>query len=201
MSKRTRTRCRPSFARPRGDRPQDRRFVPTGPAIDLSYPVLVEPPLTIMVEDIHDPVDDYHQHIDLIYVSRPVGTPGPLNDGWIWVSKEELAAGTGPRPGTPGRGSRRPRRSECCRSRPSRWRRTICRSESSRVRLNTRPRPACCRPERSEGPGAGNDRREIPSCRAPAPGPSRCPGRQVFPALLHDFPHRQPLGCHCSEFL
>ena len=36
--------------------------VPTGPAIDLSYPVLVQPPLTIMVEDIHDPVDGYHQH-------------------------------------------------------------------------------------------------------------------------------------------
>ena len=27
--------------------------VPTGPAIDLSYPVIVQPPLTIMVEDIH----------------------------------------------------------------------------------------------------------------------------------------------------
>ena len=68
--------------------------VPTGPAINLSYPVIVQPPLTIMVEDIHDPVDGYHQHIDLIYVSRPVGTPGPLNDGWVWVGREELANGT-----------------------------------------------------------------------------------------------------------
>ena len=67
--------------------------VPTGPAIDLSYPVLVQPPLTIMVEDIHDPVDGYHQHIDMIYVSRPVGTPGPLNDGWVWGGRDELAGG------------------------------------------------------------------------------------------------------------
>ena len=67
--------------------------VPTGPAIDLSYPVLVQPPLTIMIEDIHDPVDGYHQHIDMIYVSRPVGTPGPLNDGWVWVGRDELAGG------------------------------------------------------------------------------------------------------------
>ena len=67
--------------------------VPTGPAIDLSYPVLVQPPLTIMVEDIHDPVDGYHQHIDMIYVSRPVGTPGPLNDEWVWVGRDELAGG------------------------------------------------------------------------------------------------------------
>ena len=73
--------------------------VPTGPAIDLSYPVIVQPPLTIMVEDIHDPVDGYHQHIDLIYISRPVGTPGPMNDGWVWVSEEELADGDRPRPG------------------------------------------------------------------------------------------------------
>ena len=73
--------------------------VPTGPAIDLSYPVIVQPPLTIMVEDIHDPVDGYHQHIDLIYVSRPVGIPGPLNDGWVWVGQDELARWDRPRPG------------------------------------------------------------------------------------------------------
>ena len=67
--------------------------VPVGPEFDLDYPIMVQPPLTIMVEDIHDPVDGYHQHIDMIYVSRPVGTPGPLNDGWVWVGWEELADG------------------------------------------------------------------------------------------------------------
>ena len=67
--------------------------IPIGPEFDLDYPTMVQPPLTIMVEDIQDPVDGYHQHIDLIYVSRPVAPPGPLNDGWLWVSREDLANG------------------------------------------------------------------------------------------------------------
>ena len=107
--------------------------VPTGPAIDLSYPVLVQPPLTIMVEDIHDPVDGYHQHIDMIYVSRPVGTPGPLNDEWVWVGRMSWPA-VRLLTGTQARRSRRPRRSECWRNRPSRWRRAIGRSEDRRYR-------------------------------------------------------------------
>ena len=67
--------------------------VPTGPAIDLPYPSYVQPPLTIMIQDIHDPARGYHQHIDMTYVSRPVGAPGPLNDGWLWVGRDELAPG------------------------------------------------------------------------------------------------------------
>ena len=68
-------------------------IVPAAQIFDLDYPTHVQPPLTIMVEDIHDPDQGYHQHIDMIYVSRPVGRPGPLNDGWIWVGRNELAAG------------------------------------------------------------------------------------------------------------
>ena len=68
--------------------------VATGPRFYLEYPTQVQPPFTIMIEDIHDPVEGYHQHIDMIYFCRPVGSPGPIKDGWIWVSKEELTSGT-----------------------------------------------------------------------------------------------------------
>ena len=68
-------------------------IVRTAPAFRLEYPPQVLPPVTIMVEDIHDPVDGYHQHIDMIYVCRPVGPPPPLNDGWRWVSSSQIVSG------------------------------------------------------------------------------------------------------------
>ena len=67
--------------------------VATGLPFELSYPTQVQPPLTIMVEDIHDPVDGYHQHIDMIYVCRPVETAPQLDHGWRWVSLSQIAAG------------------------------------------------------------------------------------------------------------
>lgn len=69
------------------------RVVQAEPPFELDYPEQVQPPLTIMVEDIHDPVDGYHQHVDMIYVCRPAGPLVPLNDGWRWVSRDELASG------------------------------------------------------------------------------------------------------------
>ena len=65
----------------------------TSEALTLDYPTQVYPPFTIMVEDIHDPVDGYHQHIDMIYFCRLVGPLSPLNDGWLWVTKAELESG------------------------------------------------------------------------------------------------------------
>ena len=65
-----------------------------GPRLDLDYPDQVAPPFTIMVEDIHDPDEGYHQHIDMIYICRPVAPVGQLNDGWLWVSEAQLADGT-----------------------------------------------------------------------------------------------------------
>ena len=67
------------------------QVVSTGPVLDLDYPVQVTPPFTIMVEDIRDPVDGHHQHIDMIYFCRLSGPAGPINDGWIWVGKDDLA--------------------------------------------------------------------------------------------------------------
>ena len=67
--------------------------VPTSEVIELDYPTQVLPPFTIMVEDIDDPVQGFHHHIDMIYFCRLAGPPAPLNDGWRWVSKGDLADG------------------------------------------------------------------------------------------------------------
>ncbi len=63
------------------------------PFLDIAYPRQVAPPFTIMVEDIDDPENGAHQHIDFIYFCRPVGQAGPLREGWRWVSREALAEG------------------------------------------------------------------------------------------------------------
>ena len=61
--------------------------VPTSEVIELQYPTQVLPPFTIMVEDIDDPVQGFHHHIDMIYFCRLTGPAVPLNDGWRWVSR------------------------------------------------------------------------------------------------------------------
>ncbi len=66
----------------------------TGPDFELAYPTQVMPPFTIMVEDIHDPATGYHQHIDMIYFCRLASSPNSLNEGWIWVSRADLANST-----------------------------------------------------------------------------------------------------------
>ena len=65
--------------------------VPTSEVIELQYPTQVLPPFTIMVEDIDDPVQGFHHHIDMIYFCRLTGPAVPLNDGWRWVSRRDLA--------------------------------------------------------------------------------------------------------------
>lgn len=65
--------------------------VPTSPVLELEYPEQVLPPFTIMVEDIHDPVDGFHKHIDMIYFCRPLSKDPEFAEGWRWVSKDELA--------------------------------------------------------------------------------------------------------------
>ena len=67
--------------------------VPTGMPVDLDYPEQVHAPFTIEIEDIDDPVQGWHQHIDMIYFCKPLDAPGVLNDGWLWVSKDELESG------------------------------------------------------------------------------------------------------------
>lgn len=68
--------------------------VPTSVPLALDYPEQVPSPLTIMIEDIDDPVAGRHQHIDMIYVCRLAAPPAPLRDGWHWVSRDDLASST-----------------------------------------------------------------------------------------------------------
>jgi 8-oxo-dGTP pyrophosphatase MutT (NUDIX family) len=70
------------------------RVVPTGVQLGLDYPASVAPPFTIMVEDIDDAVAGFHQHIDMIYFCALAGPDGPINDGWTWVAKGDVAGGT-----------------------------------------------------------------------------------------------------------
>ena len=67
--------------------------VSAAPRFELDCPPQVVPPFTIMIEDIDDPAEGLHQHIDMIYFCRVVGPTGALNTGWIWVSGDELANG------------------------------------------------------------------------------------------------------------
>ena len=65
----------------------------SAPSLGIEYPRQVAPPYAIMVEDIHDPVEGFHQHIDMIYFCRPqaAAASADLPDGWRWVSRESLS--------------------------------------------------------------------------------------------------------------
>lgn len=67
--------------------------VPTAPIIRMDYPTQVAAPYTIMIEDIDDPVQGFHHHIDMIYFCRPVNEPQAINDGWQWISRQSLEDG------------------------------------------------------------------------------------------------------------
>ena len=68
-------------------------IVPTVPPYAYEDPRQLPPPVTIGVYDIAEP-GNAHQHIDLIYFTRPLGpTPHALPggaEGWAWVSEDQL---------------------------------------------------------------------------------------------------------------
>ena len=63
--------------------------VPTHPAIQFNYPEQVHAPVTIMIEDIDDPIDGFHQHIDMIYYCK-LTDPQQKMENWVWVSQDQL---------------------------------------------------------------------------------------------------------------
>lgn len=65
---------------------------PTGGTFRFKYPAQIPAPLAILEEDIDDPVHGPHAHIDFIYVLRPVTPPPETVDGWIWVTRADLAS-------------------------------------------------------------------------------------------------------------
>ncbi|MGE0229225.1 MAG: NUDIX hydrolase [Dehalococcoidia bacterium] len=68
-------------------------IVPTSTAYGYAQPRQLPPPVTIGVYDIDEPGRP-HQHVDLIYFTRPLAgealdLPSDGN-GWLWVSEEQL---------------------------------------------------------------------------------------------------------------
>ena len=64
--------------------------VPTHTSIKFEYPQQVHPPVTIIIEDIHDPKDGFHQHIDMIYFCKISGLGHSVPNGWLWISKDDI---------------------------------------------------------------------------------------------------------------
>ena len=71
----------------------DVEIIPTGNKLDLEYPKSIMPPFTIMLEDIDDPVQGYHQHIDMIYFCKSIIRLPHMKKGWRWVNRSILLAG------------------------------------------------------------------------------------------------------------
>ena len=65
--------------------------ISTAPALPFSTPGQIQPPYTILIEDIPEP-DEPHQHIDLIYFCRPVGGANhdPALGDFHWLDEEAL---------------------------------------------------------------------------------------------------------------
>ena len=61
-----------------------------GPQLKQNYPVQVPPPLTILIEDIDDPVSGFHKHIDMIYVCTLVKPKAEGLSSVRWVSRDDL---------------------------------------------------------------------------------------------------------------
>jgi len=62
------------------------------PGFAFQTPRQVQPPAVILIEDIDDPIDGPHQHIDSIYFLC-LGAPDvDAPDGWLWVTQADLKA-------------------------------------------------------------------------------------------------------------
>ncbi len=57
---------------------------------EFNYPKSIIPPEHILIEDINDPVEGFHQHIDLIYYCKPTKIPYVLPKEWIEIDQNQL---------------------------------------------------------------------------------------------------------------
>ena len=63
---------------------------PTLNQLNFAYPKSIIPPRLILEEDIDDPIDGFHNHIDMIYYCQPVEGIDQLLPGWRLFSYTEL---------------------------------------------------------------------------------------------------------------
>ena len=71
--------------------------LPSSDSFPYEEPEQLPAPVTIMVEEIPaTPEEPAHQHIDLIYFTRPdkSASDASLSEGWRWVSEQELQSNT-----------------------------------------------------------------------------------------------------------
>ena len=62
----------------------------TSDKLDFDYPLAVPRPEYVLIENIDDPIEGAHQHIDMIYFCRALGDPLQANNQCIWLTKEDL---------------------------------------------------------------------------------------------------------------
>ena len=65
---------------------------PTTHHFKFGYPKSIHSPEIILIEDIDDPEEGLHQHLDFIYICTPRSLEN-LKDGWAWFSKTNLKEG------------------------------------------------------------------------------------------------------------
>ncbi len=68
----------------------DVEIVPTYPPPQVKSLPHVPVPHSIMIEDIQDPVDGPHKHIDFIYFPVPARSDLQPVDGWHWFTRNDL---------------------------------------------------------------------------------------------------------------
>ncbi len=74
----------------------DVELVRTSESYAFDEPAQLQPPVTILVEDVEDEHGPHH-HIDFIYFARPLDgedeRPLPTTDSWRWVAAEQIERG------------------------------------------------------------------------------------------------------------
>ena len=72
----------------------DVNVVPSAPLFAVEDLEQVQPPVTILIEDIPDDGEGPHKHIDFIYFTVPENPPESVPAGWRWFTRDQLEAGT-----------------------------------------------------------------------------------------------------------
>ncbi|MBM25018.1 MAG: DNA mismatch repair protein MutT [Chloroflexi bacterium] len=66
----------------------------SGSNFEFDNPLQITPPFTILIEDINDPIEGYHQHIDMIYICILDKSHNEKSEilptGCLWVDIDSL---------------------------------------------------------------------------------------------------------------
>ena len=71
----------------------DVNVVPTVSPFQVENIEQVQPPVTILIEDIPDDSEGPHKHIDFIYFTVPKEAPDSVPPGWKWFTRKQLEDG------------------------------------------------------------------------------------------------------------